>query len=269
MARAFTYLIPSLVLLVLLGAGLAPKAWLPAVAAVPWLGCRFRPSQSQRPPGHVKGRVMSETLGGWLRAQRLARGWPAAEMGRQLHQAAKATGDNTVPSVMILTSYVRRWEHDKFGVTERYRLHYCTALAIDVGEFGPGHAPPGHQESPPIQQEESSPPAPSGVLAAGLPVAGLGEAGCIVLVVPHCEQIVIEMPSTGIRGAAYHADAPRRLVIVKDATVTAGDTDQAGQGRNFAPDRDHLHTGNAPQIPAGNTTANGQGPHPGTEGLSQ
>jgi tetratricopeptide (TPR) repeat protein len=60
-----------------------------------------------------------------------------AEMGRQLQQAARNTGDHTVPSTAILASYVRRWEAGKIGLTERYRLHYCTALGIPPAQFGP------------------------------------------------------------------------------------------------------------------------------------
>jgi transcriptional regulator with XRE-family HTH domain/tetratricopeptide (TPR) repeat protein len=78
-----------------------------------------------------------DNLTEWLRQQRLARGWSIAEMGRQLQQASKATGDQTVPSTAILASYVRRWEAGKIGLTERYRLHYCTALGIPPAQFGP------------------------------------------------------------------------------------------------------------------------------------
>jgi hypothetical protein len=75
-------------------------------------------------------------LSDWLRQQRLARNWTVAEMGRRLHGAAKATGDHTVPGIAILTSYIRRWEVGKIGITERYRLHYCTALDIPPAQFG-------------------------------------------------------------------------------------------------------------------------------------
>jgi glutamate/tyrosine decarboxylase-like PLP-dependent enzyme len=51
-------------------------------------------------------------------------------MGRQLQQAARASDDHTVPRTTILASYVRRWEAGKIGLTERYRLHYCTALGV-------------------------------------------------------------------------------------------------------------------------------------------
>jgi hypothetical protein len=84
---------------------------------------------------------MSDILSAWLREQRLARGWSVAEMGRQLQQAARAGNDHTVPRTAILASYVRRWEAAKIGLTERYRLHYCTALGIQPSQFGPRRPP--------------------------------------------------------------------------------------------------------------------------------
>jgi transcriptional regulator with XRE-family HTH domain len=84
-------------------------------------------------------------LPSWLREQRLAHSWSAAEMARQLQQAAKATGDHTVTSAAILATYVRRWEAGRMGITERYRLHYCTALGIQLDDFGPPQpTPPPH-----------------------------------------------------------------------------------------------------------------------------
>jgi transcriptional regulator with XRE-family HTH domain len=80
---------------------------------------------------------MMGMLSAWLREQRLARGWSVAEMGRQLQKAAKTSGDHTVPRTAILASYVRRWEADRIGVTERYRLHYCAAFGIAPNQFGP------------------------------------------------------------------------------------------------------------------------------------
>lgn len=84
---------------------------------------------------------MLDALRTWLHERRLARGWSVAEMGRQLHRAAKATGDNTVPSTAILASYVRRWEAGKIGITERYKLHYCAALGLSPTQFGPQRLP--------------------------------------------------------------------------------------------------------------------------------
>jgi transcriptional regulator with XRE-family HTH domain len=80
---------------------------------------------------------MLDPLSTWLREQRLAHGWSVAEMGRQLHLAARQTGDHTVPRTAILASYVRRWEGGKIGLTERYRLHYCAALSLSPAQFDP------------------------------------------------------------------------------------------------------------------------------------
>jgi hypothetical protein len=41
-------------------------------------------------------------------------------MARQLHKAAKAASDNTVTSMSVMTTYVRRWEAGKITPTERY-----------------------------------------------------------------------------------------------------------------------------------------------------
>jgi transcriptional regulator with XRE-family HTH domain len=89
---------------------------------------------------------MTEELGAWLRAQRQARGWNASEMARQLRRAAKSNGD-TLPGNQTLFTYLRRWEHGLVCPSERYTLHYCTALGVEPGQFGPdqpaetAHAP--------------------------------------------------------------------------------------------------------------------------------
>jgi transcriptional regulator with XRE-family HTH domain len=75
-------------------------------------------------------------LGRWLRAQRQARGWPVAEMARQLRQAAKAR-DGTLPGNDALMRNIRRWERGTSGVSERYKLHYCRAFEIGAEQFGP------------------------------------------------------------------------------------------------------------------------------------
>jgi hypothetical protein len=105
---------------------------------------------------------MLDTLPAWLRQQRLARNWNIAEMGRQLHRAAKANNDHTVPGVAALAAYVRRWEKGKVGVTERYRLHYCTAFGISPTEFGP----PSHAHQTPDDLAVAE-PGLIGVLSAG------------------------------------------------------------------------------------------------------
>ena len=79
---------------------------------------------------------MSSELGIWLRQQREARGWPKAEMARRLVQAAREAGDNSVPSAAGMLHNIHRWEREG-GVSERHKLHYCRALGIQPGQFGP------------------------------------------------------------------------------------------------------------------------------------
>jgi len=77
---------------------------------------------------------MSETLSGWLRQQRQSRSWAAAEMARQLRDAATAAGD-VLPASDTLIAMIRRWERGA-GVSERYRLYYCRVFGITVEQFG-------------------------------------------------------------------------------------------------------------------------------------
>ena len=79
--------------------------------------------------------------GAWLREQRESRGWPRREMARRLTQAGQAAGD-TLPSINHLCTYIRRWEHGH-GLTERYKVHYCTAFGISARLFGTTVANPG------------------------------------------------------------------------------------------------------------------------------
>jgi len=107
---------------------------------------------------------MSHELAAWLRRHRRDRGWPIAEMARQLRQAAQASGDNTVPSRDALCRNIRRWEAGKGGVSERYKLYYCTAFGLPPDEFDP---------EPPREAAQRR-GGPAGALAASTPtVAGL------------------------------------------------------------------------------------------------
>jgi transcriptional regulator with XRE-family HTH domain len=74
--------------------------------------------------------------GTWLRQQRQARSWAVREMARRLIQAGHTAGDMAMPSLDSMSTYVRRWEHGQYTLTERYKLHYCTALGISPGQFG-------------------------------------------------------------------------------------------------------------------------------------
>jgi transcriptional regulator with XRE-family HTH domain len=73
--------------------------------------------------------------GNWLRQQRQARKWNLPEMRRQLRMAAKDAGEE-LPNNQNLTVMIHRWEGDRSGISERYRIHYCRAFKIPLSEFG-------------------------------------------------------------------------------------------------------------------------------------
>ena len=85
---------------------------------------------------------MSSELGTWLRQQRETRGWSRREMARQLIQAGRAAGDNSLPGIDSMCHNIRQWERGQRALTERYRLHHCKALGIPPAQFG--SAPSGH-----------------------------------------------------------------------------------------------------------------------------
>jgi len=85
--------------------------------------------------------VILPELAAWLRQERRARGWSAMEMGRRLCEAAKASGDKTIPGNEAMRRNIRRWESGRGGVSERYILHYCKAFGIPPQTFGPAPAP--------------------------------------------------------------------------------------------------------------------------------
>jgi transcriptional regulator with XRE-family HTH domain len=100
-------------------------------AASPWYRDGVGIHQEQQLPGGQPG------LGAALRAQRQARGWNVPEMARQLREAAKASGDKSVPGNKALCTYIRRWERGTIGPSERYRLHYCKAFGLPPDRIGP------------------------------------------------------------------------------------------------------------------------------------
>jgi hypothetical protein len=82
---------------------------------------------------------MDAELAAWLRQERENRGWPKAEMARRLVQAGREAGDKSIPSAGGMLHNIHRWEREG-GVSERHKLHYCRALGVQPGQFGPGHA---------------------------------------------------------------------------------------------------------------------------------
>jgi hypothetical protein len=96
---------------------------------------------------------VSETLGAWLRQQREARRWTRLEMARQLIQAGRAKGD-ILPGADSMCHNIHRWERGQGGLTERYKLHYCTVLGITPAQFG---ADPDPQPETPAPRLPISP----------------------------------------------------------------------------------------------------------------
>lgn len=138
-------------------------------------------SESLRVHLAVNGIATPGSLGSWLCAKRLARKWTKAEMARRLYRAAKASGDNSVSSAAILTSYVRRWERGDLMPTERYRLLYCTVLEITPDQFGQGHL--------------SLPAACNGNIPHDQAGVHIDKVESVVVQIPAgCQQIVINLP---------------------------------------------------------------------------
>ena len=106
----------------------------------------------------------SRAHGQWLQRQRQARGWSVAEMRRRLREAARLAGDN-LPANDSLTVMIHRWEDDRSGVSERYRLHYCKAFRIPIEEFGRSQAGPaqphGDHATPPTAPAPLTAPPPT------------------------------------------------------------------------------------------------------------
>jgi tetratricopeptide (TPR) repeat protein len=90
--------------------------------------------------------VLTE-LATWLRQQRQARGWARREMAWRLIQAGRDAGDTSIPGISAMYQNIRRWERGDITPTERYRLCYCTALAIPPSQFGT--APPAQTAAEP------------------------------------------------------------------------------------------------------------------------
>src|ERR1035441_8393182 len=112
---------------------------------------------------------MSSELGAWLRQQREARGWAKAEMARRLVQAAREAGDNSVPSAAGMLHNIHRWERQG-GVSERHKLHYCRALGIQPGQFGP--RPKGYLDAGMTSGSTAATAVSAAAAGAALPAEG-------------------------------------------------------------------------------------------------
>jgi hypothetical protein len=134
--------------------------------------------------GHLNMEVVIfSELAMWLRQERRKRGWPVMEMGRRLCEAARASGDNTVPGKQAMCRNVRRWESGHGGVSERYMLHYCKAFGIQPQAFGPALAPGdepvlGGTPAPPHHAGRAIPAVNPGLAGAG--DTNRGELLCVL-----------------------------------------------------------------------------------------
>jgi hypothetical protein len=84
--------------------------------------------------------------GPWLREQRQARGWNIQQMARKLRDAG-VLADDTLPGNDCLGVMIRRWEKG-YGISERYKIHYCHAFQIPPRDFGGTPAPQGAPGEP-------------------------------------------------------------------------------------------------------------------------
>lgn len=113
----------------------------------------------------------SRAHGEWLRTQRQARGWSVVEMRRRLRDAANQAGD-TLPANDCLAVMIHRWEDDRSGISERYRLHFCKAFQIAIEDFGTLRARPAPASGAPALTQPSTAPtsitlSPSATLPPG------------------------------------------------------------------------------------------------------
>jgi tetratricopeptide (TPR) repeat protein len=68
-------------------------------------------------------------------------------MAWRLIQAGRDAGDTSMPGINAMYQNIRRWERGEWTPTERYKLCYCTALAITPDQFGT--APPARPAAQP------------------------------------------------------------------------------------------------------------------------
>jgi hypothetical protein len=61
----------------------------------------------------------------------------------------------------------------------------------------------------------------------------VADAGCVVVVIPHGRQVVIDLSSAGTSSAAGGSGDSRHLVIVKDPGAMVGEADRTGRGKSF------------------------------------
>ena len=169
---------------------------------------------------------MSSELGAWLRQQREARGWAKAEMARRLVQAAREAGDNSVPSAAGMLHNIHRWERQG-GVSERHKLHYCRALGIQPGQFGP--RPKGYLDAG--MTSGSTAATAVSAAAAGVVVPAQATDGVSGLPGPHLPaSAAIAYRERQEPGLGYFAVEREVLMAAHDSSDHAAEHEQHGIG---------------------------------------
>ena len=169
---------------------------------------------------------MSSELGAWLRQQREARGWAKAEMARRLVQAAREAGDNSVPSAAGMLHNIHRWERQG-GVSERHKLHYCRALGIQAGQFGP--RPKGYLDAG--MTSGSTAAMAVSAAAAGVVVPAQATDGVSGLPGPHLPaSAAIAYRERQEPGLGYFAVEREVLMAAHDSSDHAAEHEQHGIG---------------------------------------
>ena len=168
---------------------------------------------------------MDAELAAWLRQEREAKSWPKAEMARRLVQAGREAGDNTMPSAGGMLHNIHRWEREG-GVSERHKLHYCRALGIQPGQFGPRPAREAPDEAMPAGTTlavSAAPPA--------LPVPGQVTASIFQPAAPHLPaSAVVAYLGSQEPGSGCLATAREVLMAAHDGSDHAEDYEQHGIG---------------------------------------
>ena len=96
-------------------------------------------------------------------------------MARQFIQAGRATGDTSLPGMDSMCHNIHRWERGQGGLTERYKLHYCTVLGIPPDQFGTDPA-----DSNPLTPAPAATLAPPAVLPSAYVPAALVDPRLLV-----------------------------------------------------------------------------------------
>jgi hypothetical protein len=147
-------------------------------------------------------------------------------MARRLVQAAREAGDNSVPSAAGMLHNIHRWERQG-GVSERHKLHYCRALGIQAGQFGP--RPKGYLDAG--MTSGSTAAMAVSAAAAGVVVPAQATDGVSGLPGPHLPaSAAIAYRERQEPGLGYFAVEREVLMAAHDSSDHAAEHEQHGIG---------------------------------------